>query len=128
GADVTFVDSSRDSGAAIRANVAELGFGARATMLGSEVRRALAALGAAHESFDLIFVDAPFKDDMSAEVLQLLCRYGLAASNGWMVVEQSKRAPAAPDAPAGFERVTVARLGDHRLAFYRREETPPRNS
>ncbi|HYL60861.1 MAG TPA: RsmD family RNA methyltransferase, partial [Candidatus Acidoferrales bacterium] len=57
-AHVTFGDSSRDSAAAIRANLAELGFGARATMLGSEVRRALAALGAAHESFDLIFVDA----------------------------------------------------------------------
>ena len=125
---VTFVDSSRDSAAAIRANLAELGFGARATMMVSDVRRALAELGAAHASFDLIFVDAPFKNDMSAEVLQLLCHYGLAAPDAWTVVEQSKRAPDAPDAPAGFERVTVARLGDHRLAFYRREETPPRNS
>jgi 16S rRNA (guanine966-N2)-methyltransferase len=126
-AHVTFVDSSRESATAIRANLAQLGFGDRARLLVSDVRRALAELGAAHESFDLIFVDAPFKNDMSAAVLELLCRHGLAAGDAWTVVEQSKRAPAAPDAPAGFERVTVARLGDHRLAFYRRQELAPRN-
>jgi 16S rRNA (guanine966-N2)-methyltransferase len=125
---VTFVDSSRDSAAAIRANLAQLGLGERATLVVADVRRALAELGAAHQSFDLIFVDAPFKDDMSAEVIDLLGRYQLAAVGGWTVVEQSKRAPETPAAPAGFERATVARLGDHRLAFYRRHEPAPGDS
>ena len=125
---MTFVDSSRDAAAAIRANLAQLGLGHRAKLVVADVRRALAELGAAHQSFDLIFVDAPFKDDMSAEVIDLIGRHQLAAVGGWTVVEQSKRAPEAPAAPAGFERVTVARLGDHRLAFYRQHEAGPGDS
>jgi 16S rRNA (guanine966-N2)-methyltransferase len=125
---VTFVDSSRDAAAAIRANLAQLGLEERAKLVVADVRRALAELGAAHQSFDLIFVDAPFKDDMSAEVIDLLGRHELAAVGGWTVVEQSKRAPEAPAAPDGFERETVARLGDHRLAFYRRHELAPGDS
>ena len=69
---VTFVDSSRDAAAAIRANLAQLDLSDRARIVVAEVHRALADLGRAHESFDLVFVDAPFKDDMSAEVLALL--------------------------------------------------------
>jgi len=124
-AHVTFVDSSRDAAAAIRANLADLGLSDRARLLVSEVRRALADLGRAHESFDLIFVDAPFKDDTSAEVLAMLGELELLAPGGWIVVEQSKRAPAAPPAPAAHERAFVATIGDHRIAFYRRPNPAP---
>ncbi|MGA7873610.1 MAG: 16S rRNA (guanine(966)-N(2))-methyltransferase RsmD [Candidatus Binatus sp.] len=124
-AHVTFVDSSRDAAAAIRANLVQLELGDRARLLISDVRRALAELGRAHESFDLVFVDAPYKDDMSAEVLALLAELHLVAPGGWVVVEQSKRAPAAPAAPRAHERAFVATLGDHRIAFYRRPSPAP---
>jgi len=124
-AHATFVDSSRDAAAAIRANLAQLELGERARIVVSGVRRALGELGRAHESFDLVFVDAPFKDDTSAEVLALLGEFELAAPGGWIVVEQSKRAPEAPPAPAAHERVFVATIGDHRIAFYRRPIAAP---
>jgi 16S rRNA (guanine966-N2)-methyltransferase len=124
-AHVMFVDSSREAAIAIRANLAQLGFEDRARMLVADVRRALSDLAAARASFDLVFVDAPFKDDTSNQVLAQLGALGLVAENGWTVVEQSKRAPEAPAAPEGFERVQVARLGDHRIAFYRRLEVAP---
>lgn len=122
---VTFVDSSRDAAAAIRANLAQLELTDRARMIVSDVRRALGELGRAHESFDLVFVDAPFKNDMSAQVLALLGEFQLVAPGGWVVVEQSKRAPAAPPAPKAHERAFVATLGDHRIAFYRRPDPAP---
>ena len=122
---VTFVDSSRDAAAAIRANLAQLELSDRARIVGSDVRRALGELGRSHESFDLVFVDAPFKDDMSAEVLALLAEHQLVASGGWVVVEQSKRAPVAPPAPEAHERAFVATIGDHRIAFYRRLPSAP---
>ncbi|HMD05844.1 MAG TPA: RsmD family RNA methyltransferase, partial [Candidatus Binatus sp.] len=106
-------------------NLADLGLSDRARLLVSEVRRALGDLGRAHESFDLIFVDAPFKDDTSAEVLAMLGELELLAPGGWIVVEQSKRAPAAPPAPAAHERAFVATIGDHRIAFYRRPNPAP---
>jgi 16S rRNA (guanine966-N2)-methyltransferase len=124
-AHVTFVDSSRDAVAAIRANLAQFELSDRARIVVSDVRRALGELGRSRESFDLVFVDAPYKDDMSAEVLTLLGAHQLVALGGWVVVEQSKRAPAAPTAPKAHERAFVATIGDHRLAFYRRPDSEP---
>jgi 16S rRNA (guanine966-N2)-methyltransferase len=124
-AQATFVDSSRGAAAAIRANLAELGLGDRARVMVSDVRRALGELGRSHESFDLVFVDAPFKDDMSAQVLALLGEFQLVAPGGWVVMEQSKRAPAAPPAPKAHECAFVATIGDHRIAFYRRPNPAP---
>lgn len=122
---VTFVDSSRDAAAVIRANLAHLELVDRARIVVSDVRRALSDLGREHESFDLVFVDAPFKNDMSAQVLAMLAELSLVAPGGWVVVEQSKRAPAAPPAPEAHERTLVATIGDHRIAFYRRPDTAP---
>lgn len=126
-AHVTFVDSSRDAAAAIRANLAELGFADYARLLVSDVRRALANLGGSRDTFDLVFVDAPFRDDISADVLTLLGEWELVAPGGWIVVEQSKRAPEAPPAPSGHERALVATIGDHRIAYYRRPAAPENN-
>lgn len=122
---VNFIDSSRDAASAIRDNLAQLGLADRARVIVSDVRRALGELGNSHEAFDLVFVDAPFKDDMSAEVLTLLGGLDLVAPGGWIVVEQSKRAPDAPPAPSDHERVLVATIGDHRIAFYRRPAAAP---
>jgi 16S rRNA (guanine966-N2)-methyltransferase len=124
-AHVTFVDSSRDAAAVIRANLAHLGLVDRARIVVSDVRRALSDLGRAHATFDLVFVDAPFKNDMSAQVLAMLAEFDLIAPDGWVVVEQSKRAPAAPPAPEAHERTLVATIGDHRIAFYRRPDAAP---
>ena len=124
-AHATFVDSSRDAATAIRANLAQLELSDRARVVVSEVHRALGELGRSRESFDLVFVDAPFKDDMSADVLALLGEFNLVAPGGWVVVEQSKRAPAAPPAPEAHERAFVATIGDHRIAFYRRPNPAP---
>src|SRR5579863_8015518 len=124
-AHVTFVDSSREAASAIRANLAQLGFSDRARVIVADVHRALAELARSHDSFDLVFVDAPFKHDISADVLAILAEFRLVAIGGWVVVEQSKRAPAAPPAPEAHERVLVATLGDHRIAFYRRPNPAP---
>jgi 16S rRNA (guanine966-N2)-methyltransferase len=124
-AHVTFVDSSRNAAASIRDNLARLELTDRARIVVSDVHRALSELGRSHENFDLVFVDAPFKNDISAEVLTMLADFRLVAPGGWIVVEQSKRAPAAPPAPEAHERAIVATIGDHRIAFYRRPDAAP---
>jgi 16S rRNA (guanine966-N2)-methyltransferase len=122
---VTFVDSSRDAAGAIRSNLAAFGFADRARIMMIDVFRALDELGASHEEFNLVFVDAPYRNDVSADVLARLARLGLVSCGGWVIIEQSKRAPAAPAAPEGIEQVMVPIIGDHRIAFYRRPETAP---
>ncbi|MGH7988553.1 MAG: 16S rRNA (guanine(966)-N(2))-methyltransferase RsmD [Candidatus Binataceae bacterium] len=121
-AHVTFVDSSRAAAQVIAANLRLLGPTARGRIISAEVWRALRQLGADGERFDLVFVDAPFKMDLSAGILTLLDQSGLAASRSWVVVRQFHRAPTLT--AAGFEPVNIATLGDHRIALYRRQETP----
>jgi 16S rRNA (guanine966-N2)-methyltransferase len=116
----TFVDSSRAAVQVIQTNLRALAMLDRARILSIDVFRALDALGAEQARFELVFVDAPYKNDLSNEVVERVGRLGLLAPEGWMVVGQSKRAPAAPEAPAGLLRPSVVNIGDHRIAFYRR--------
>jgi 16S rRNA (guanine966-N2)-methyltransferase len=122
-AHVTFVDSSRAAAAAIAKNLGVFGFANAARMMTADVMRALSGLGAAREQFDLVFVDAPYADDLSADVLAALAAMDLMTPQGWAVVRQAGRAPAL--APAGFERVNEATLGDHRIALYRHSQELP---
>jgi 16S rRNA (guanine966-N2)-methyltransferase len=123
-AHVTFVDSSRAAAAAIAKNLGVFGFDNAARMLTSGAMRALADLGAARERFDLVFVDAPYANDLSAAVLAALVEMELVAPRGWVVVRQAGRAAAL--SPAGLERVNEATLGDQRIALYRRFEKLPK--
>ena len=120
---VTFVDSSRAAAVAIAKNLGVFGFADAARMLTADVMRALTDLGAARERFDLVFVDAPYANDLSAAVLAALVEKDLMAPRGLAVVRQAGRAPAL--APTGLERVNEATLGDHRIALYWRFEQPP---
>jgi len=119
----TFIDSSRAAARAIGQNLAALGISGRGRIIACEVRRALETLGVEREQFELVFVDAPYKSDVSAEVLELIARLELAAPDAWIVVRQSGRAPGPPPAPAPLMLATVATVGgEHRIAFYRRPE------
>ncbi len=121
----TLIDSSREAVAASAANLSNLGYSDRARIICADVMHALSELGSEHARFGLIFIDAPFKNDMTAAVLERVARCDLAAEGGWIVAGQSKRAPAAPPAPAPLQRINVATLGDHRIAFYRRPQSAP---
>ena len=118
GSEAVFVDSSREAGAAITRNLREFGLEARARVIIADFRRALAQLSAEACHFGLILIDAPFADDSTAEVLALIARLGLLAPNGCVVTRQFHRV-AAP-AAAEYECINVARIGDHRIALYRR--------
>ena len=126
---VTFVDSSRAAVRSIEENLRAMAMTDKARILSIDVFRALDSLQAETAQFNLVFVDAPYKNDLSNEVVERLGQLQLVAPDGWIVVGQSKRAPAAPEAPEGLIRPSVVTLGDHRIAFYRRPaESAPSGS
>ena len=116
----TFIDSSKAATAVIRENLDSLGLAGRARIITGDLRRALPELSREKKSFGLVFVDAPFGDDLSNQVMRMLGDLSLVADGGWVVIRQFKRAPEAPSAPVGFEQFKVAIIGDHRIAYYRR--------
>jgi 16S rRNA (guanine966-N2)-methyltransferase len=112
-----FVDSSRAAATAIRDNLRVLGLEERAQVLVADVERAIALLGARHARVDLVFVDAPYRNDISAAVLMALVTDGLLGEDAYVVVRQAGRAPEI--SPASLEAINCATLGDHRIALYR---------
>ena len=119
-AHATFIDSSKPATAVIRENLATLGLADRARIIANDLRRALPQLSQEGNPFGLVFIDAPFADDTSNQVMQMLEDLNLVAADGWVVIRQYKRAAEPPAAPADFEQFKVAIIGDHRIAYYRR--------
>jgi 16S rRNA (guanine(966)-N(2))-methyltransferase RsmD len=115
---VVFVDRAPPAAAAIVHNISQLGMAGRAHIITADFRRALAELAAAGGCFGVIFVDAPFAADSTAEVLALIAVLGLLAPDGILVTRQFHRAPA--PVGAALECVNAAKIGDHRIALYRR--------
>jgi len=115
---VTFVDRARAAAAAIAINLSKLHMADRARIITAEFRRALAELAESGECFGVVFVDAPFGADSTTEVLALIATLGLLAPDGLLVTRQFHRTPA--PVAAALECVNVAKIGDHRIALYRR--------
>jgi 16S rRNA (guanine966-N2)-methyltransferase len=115
---VVFVDRAREAAAAIRQNLSRLRLAARARVITTDFRHALPELAEARECFDLVFVDAPFSADSTAEVLALIAALGLLAPDGLVVTRQFHRT--SEPIGAALDCVNVAKIGDHRIALYRR--------
>jgi 16S rRNA (guanine966-N2)-methyltransferase len=113
-----FVDSSRAAAAAIKDNLEALELMPRCRVLCLDARRALGELARHGARFDLVMCDAPYQQGLSTEILARLCDLDLLAFGAWVVLELSRR-ESAPEEPR-LERVSVATLGDHRIALYRR--------
>lgn len=115
---VVFVDRARAAAAAIACSLSQLHLASRARVITADFHRALAELAEAGERFGVIFVDAAYGADSTAEVLALIAALGLLAPDGLLVTRQFHRTPA----PVGAALVCVnmAKIGDHRIALYRR--------
>ncbi|HEY2664906.1 MAG TPA: 16S rRNA (guanine(966)-N(2))-methyltransferase RsmD [Candidatus Binataceae bacterium] len=124
GADrAVFVDGSKLAASAIRRNLSTLDLTDRTQVIVLEAHRAMAELHRRAERFDLVFVDAPYESQATAAALRAMGELDLIASGGWVAVEMSRR-ETPPEVPV-LERVSIATLGDHRVALYRRTESAP---
>jgi 16S rRNA (guanine966-N2)-methyltransferase len=112
-----FVDLSRAACSTITHNLKALRLDQRGRVIAADVRRALPGLSGAGEEFDIVLIDAPFTEDITAEVLALISHLGLLAPNGLAVTRQFHRA-AAPGVD-GLVSVSAATIGDHRIMLYR---------
>jgi 16S rRNA (guanine966-N2)-methyltransferase len=113
-----FVDRARAAAAVIQHNLIQLRLAGSAQIINADFRPALAELAAAGRCFGLVFVDPPFGSDSMVEVLALIADLGLLGPDGLMVARQFHRTPT--PVVAALECVNVAKIGDHRIALYRR--------
>lgn len=97
----TFVDRDVRAVAIIRMNLAACGFGHQATILRDDVLRALRALAARGETFDLVFFDPPYVSEERARCWPALP--AVLSDDGIVIVEEpAKGGPATgPSSEAG---------------------------
>ena len=120
---VVFVDVSAPAIAAIRENVTALAAaGGDVQVVRQDARIALGALADAGVRFDVIYLDPPYDSGLYEELLELTATMGLLEQGGVVVAEHFHKR----ELPATIGRLARARsvrVGDHRLSFYRGQES-----
>ena len=116
-ASVTFVERGRGALEALRSNLATLEFDGK--VVAADVKSFLAgSVG----SYDLAFVDPPYRLSLAlvGEVLE-----GAAAllANGGVMVVHRQAGEEAPDSPSGTSRIDDRRYGRTQLWIYERDES-----
>ena len=110
---VIFVEKSRHAARAIENNVAVLD-ATGATVFCTD---AMAFLhDASPASFDIVFLDPPFADDLLEELCRLIDERGLLAQQGRVYLEQDKGKPE-PVLPAGWSTIRSKTAGQVRYAL-----------
>jgi 16S rRNA (guanine966-N2)-methyltransferase len=116
---VVLVELSSAAAAALRENVRLLAAaGGEARVHRQDARVALAGLAAAGEAFDVIYLDPPYDSELYEPVLETVAAKSLLAPEGVLVAEHFHKR-SLPERIGRLVRVREARVGDHRLSFYR---------
>ncbi|HEY2510757.1 MAG TPA: 16S rRNA (guanine(966)-N(2))-methyltransferase RsmD [Polyangiaceae bacterium] len=112
-----FVERSREALAVLRANIASLGVGDRAVVVGAAVEKAEKVLR--DSSFGLVFADPPYADvksGVATRALEAMVVPRLEPA-GLVVLEHASRDPAPPLARLALEESRT--YGDTCVTFYR---------
>ncbi len=118
---VTFVEHDRHAVEALRANLASLGLSARARIVVGDVLLSVRRFQAAAETFDCIFLDPPYTEDLAVRSIEGLADGAILGDNGVLVV-QAHHKSALPEQAGVLRRVWHRRYGESSLALYTKEE------
>ncbi len=114
-----FVEQHAPAVALIRRNLASLGIGAEAEILGMNVARAIKRLEARHVHAQFIFLDPPYAADIEYEsALEALGESPIVAPEGRVIVEHLKKREL-PERAGELELTRLVEQGDAALSFYR---------
>lgn len=119
GADhAVLVDSSERSAAAIKKNLRRLGFAERTEVWIVPAARSLRALARRNETFDYIFLDPPYAQDLAGRTLDIIAQCKLLRDSGTLIVEHSTRETVQP-LYGVLQLHDQRRYGDTLLSFYK---------
>lgn len=90
----------------------------KAEVLNMDVKRAIQVLANRQESFNLIFIDPPYKRSFEVPTMEQIDHSELLAQNGTLVVE-SEKSDLPPDRVGRLVAYRCERYGDTALTFYR---------
>lgn len=113
-ASAVLFDRDREACACIARNAQKLRYEDRVTLMNRDWRQGVTALST---PFDLVFLDPPYRMEITGEVSALLAERGLLREGALLVLEH--RAGAAPVLPEAFTLWKERTYGDTEIHFYR---------
>jgi 16S rRNA (guanine(966)-N(2))-methyltransferase RsmD len=114
--EVVLVESNSSCVSAIRKNI-EILKPKRCAVYPFDAQRAIQSLKKAGKSFDIIFLDPPYHQDLAKKTLQTLGAYDILAPNGLIVVQHSKR-ESLPDSLGVLSLFRQSKYAETLLSFY----------
>ena len=117
--EAVLIDSSAESGKAIRENLRRLQFATRTKVWITPVVRAVRLLARRGETFDIIFLDPPYGQRLVEKTLKAVGQGELLRESGVVIAEHSARDPV----DEGYGTLILddqRRYGDTLLSFFRK--------
>lgn len=96
-------DSDANCATTIMSNAKALGLDGIVTIMQLDYREAISRLQRLQERFDIVFLDAPYYENMAQEACELLFSHGLINDGGVVVIEHDYRLP--PETKEGLMRI-----------------------
>ncbi len=115
-----FVDIDGRALKVIERNLALCDLTKRSELFHADVFFTLSRLRRKGMVFDLIFADPPYERGLAMRTIAMVAKKGLLASDGWMVVEHSRREPVDEEV-SGLRCVDDKIYGDTVVSYYRCE-------
>ncbi len=112
----TFVDLRRESVQLVKENLAHTELAARAEVVQSDY---LAYLTRSKETFDVVFLDPPYGEEIIKKALQTITRIDKISENGIIICENSSGFDW-PEVPEPYQLQKEYRYGKIAVALYRR--------
>ncbi|MEE9614349.1 MAG: 16S rRNA (guanine(966)-N(2))-methyltransferase RsmD [Thermodesulfobacteriota bacterium] len=120
--EVVFVDSAARAAAVIRKNLEACGFEGAARVLKKDALSSLSYLAGKGESFDLVFMDAPYREaSLAADTLRALADGGVLTPGAVVICEADRRTEFDTEVE-GLELLKRKRYGDTAVYFFRYKE------
>ena len=114
-----FIEKDRHVSKIIHDNLGLCGLKQNAEVLTTEVDKGIKYLGKSKKTFDLIFIDPPYKKGFEIPTIENILDQGLIALHGGTLIVESDRADLPPDQVRNLIAYRRERYGDTALTFYR---------
>ena len=119
---VRFVESDAPAARRIEATLKRWGFADHSAVDAMEALRGIDRAAFRKDSYDLVFLDPPYKANRGTDTLKALAEADIVAKGGFVVVE-TWRKDVLPEELAPFKLLRDRRYGQSRVAIYGRSSS-----
>lgn len=118
--ELTLVESNRDSIASIKRNISLLK-ASDCNLYHIEAEKGVKLLARDKKSFDIIFIDPPYHQELAKKILPILEAYDILTPHGLIVIQHFK-SELLPKNSLSFDLIKEAKYGDTWLSIFRKKE------